>query len=274
MYSRTLEVKTLRSKRPSLAALALFGALVAGYVHPALGQTSTTKTFASAGEASNALFQIAQNGDEQQLEAILGASKDLTSSGDEFEDKPEREQFIKKYQEMHRLVREADGTTVLYIGAENWPFPIPLVSNNGAWHFDSDAGRREILFRTVGENESIAIEVCDEFAAATKKGAPSKADDDPIGDLARQLYLRYATDAADSSTPNNEIFRGYYFQTKKVSGHTALIAYPAKYRSSGVMTFIVHEDGVVYEKDLGPNTSTIASSLKARKLDSSWHAAE
>ena len=163
---------------------------------------------------------------------------------------------------------------MLYIGAENWPFPIPLVSSNGAWHFDSDTGRREILFRTVGENESIAIEVCDEFSAATKKGAPGKADDDPMGDLAQQLYLRYATDAADASTPNNEIFRGYYFQTKMFSGHTALIAYPAKYRSSGVMTFIVSEDGVVYEKDLGANTSTIASSLKARKLDSSWRAAE
>jgi hypothetical protein len=73
---------------------------------------------------------------------------------------------------------------------------------------------------------------------------------------------------------NNEIFRGYYFQTRKVSGHTALIAYPAKYRSSGVMTFIVSKDGVVYEKDLGANTSTIASSLKAGKLHSSWRAAE
>src|ERR1700746_4193275 len=113
MYSRTLAAKTLRSKRPSLAALALFGALVAGYVHPALGQTTTTKTFPSAGEASNALFQVAQNGDEQQREAILGAGKDLTSSGDEFEDKPEREQFIKKYQEMHRLVPESDGIPAL-----------------------------------------------------------------------------------------------------------------------------------------------------------------
>ena len=89
---------------------------------------------------------------------------------------------------------------MLYISAENWPSPIPLVSSNGAWHFDSDTGRREILFRTVGENESIAIEVCHEFAAATKRGAPSKAGDDPIGDLAQQLYLRYATDAADAST--------------------------------------------------------------------------
>jgi hypothetical protein len=75
MYSRTMEVKTLISKRPSLAALALFGALVAAYVHPALAQTSTTKTFSSAGEASNALFQAAQNGDEQQLEAFFRPPK-------------------------------------------------------------------------------------------------------------------------------------------------------------------------------------------------------
>jgi hypothetical protein len=175
---------------------------------------------------------------------------------------------------MHRLVREADGSTCYTSVQRTGPFRFRWFRVTERGISNSDTGRRETLFRTVGENESIAIEVCDEFAAATKKGAPSKAGVDPIGDLAQQLYLRYATDAADASTPNNEIFRGYYFQTKKVSGHTALIAYPAKYRSSGVMTFIVSEDGVVYEKDLGANTSTIASSLKARKLDSSWRAAE
>ena len=91
------------------------------------------------------------------LEAILGAGTEVTSSNDDVEDKLERERFSQKYQEMHRLVREPDGLTVLYIGAENWPFPIPLVSKNGAWYFDSDSGLEEILFRTVGENEVTAI---------------------------------------------------------------------------------------------------------------------
>ena len=89
---------------------------------------------------------------------------DVTSSGDALEDKLEREQFSRKYEEMHRLVREPDGTTVLYIGAENWPFPVPLVSKNGEWHFDSDSGKKEILARRIGENELTAIQICKEFA--------------------------------------------------------------------------------------------------------------
>src|SRR5438552_12776009 len=112
------------------------------------------KTFASTAEAANALFQAAQKEDEQSLEAILGAGRDVTSSSDEVEDKLEREQFTRKYQEMHRLVSEPDGSTFLYIGAENWPFPIPLVSKSSEWHFDSDRGKQEILFRRIGENEA------------------------------------------------------------------------------------------------------------------------
>ena len=83
--------------------------------------------------------------------------KEVTSSSDDVEDKLEREQFSRKYQEMHRLVQEPDGSTLLYIGAENWPFPIPLVSKNGAWHFDSETGTQEIKFRRIGENEATAI---------------------------------------------------------------------------------------------------------------------
>src|SRR5580658_1168521 len=140
--------------------------LVAGLAGSSFAQESQPRTFSSPGEASDALFQAAQKEDEPALEAILGAGKEVTSSSDEVEDKLEREQFSKKYQEMHRLVRESDGTTVLYIGAENWPFPIPLVSRNGAWYFDSKAGIEEIKFRRVGENEATAIQVCEEFVMA------------------------------------------------------------------------------------------------------------
>src|SRR5216684_8921740 len=103
--------------------------IMVGFAGSSFAQSSQAtpqpKTFASAGEASNALFEAAQKEDEQALEAIVGKGKEVTSSSDEVEDKLEREQFCRKYQEMHRLVREPDGSTVLYIGAENWPFPIP-----------------------------------------------------------------------------------------------------------------------------------------------------
>ena len=73
------------------------------------------------------------------------------------QDKVERELFVQKYQEMHRLGREADGSVTLYIGAENWPFPIPLVATNGVWRFDPDAGAKEVTFRRIGDNELRAL---------------------------------------------------------------------------------------------------------------------
>src|ERR1700740_3495681 len=168
---RTTNLKPTMSpgRRPSWMVALAFTLLVVIPPQSSVGQTPQPKTFSSPSEASNALFQAVKNEDERAVEAILGAGKEVTSSSDEVEDKLEREQFRQKYQEMHRLVREADGSTVLYIGAENWPFPIPLVSTNGAWHFDSDAGKNEILFRTIGENEVTAILVCDDFASARKQ---------------------------------------------------------------------------------------------------------
>jgi Protein of unknown function (DUF2950) len=270
MLTRTWNLKS-RSGRFSLLAGGLFVLGVVAYGQAVFAQTSATKTFSSAHEAANALFQAAKNGDEQQLEAILGAGEDVTSSGDEVEDKLEREQFTKKYQEMHRLVREPDGSTILYIGAENWPFPIPVASSNGVWRFDSDAGKKEIMFRRIGENEFTAIEVCDAFAAATKQPGAGNTGDDAIAGYVQSLASISTTDSG-SPAPESKPFHGYYFQREKASGQVSLIAYPAKYRSSGVMTFVVTQKGVVYEKDLGPNTTTAAQTV--RKTDSSWNPAE
>src|SRR6202795_1311048 len=256
--------------------------LVAGLAGSSFAQDSRPKTFSSAGEASDALFTAAQKDDEPVLEAILGAGKEVTSSSDNEEDKLEREQFTQKYQEMHRLVQEPDGSTVLYIGAENWPFPIPLVSRNGAWSFDSKTGMQEIKFRRVGENEATAVEVCTGFATGKKQGeAKAKTDDDAVSQYTESLLSAGETGA---NSNNSSPFHGYYFRivsiksaseshkhvsSGKQSNSLLLVAYPADYRSSGVKTFVVTRDGVVYEKDLGPDTTTVAPQLKAR-TGSSW----
>jgi hypothetical protein len=261
--------------------------VVVGYVGSSFAQGVQPKTFSSPAEASSALFQAAQKEDEPALEAILGAGKEVTSSSDDVEDKLERERFSQKYEEMHRLVREPDGSTVLYIGAENWPFPIPLVSKNGAWYFDSKTGVEEIKFRRVGENETTAIEVCNAFVMAKKQGETKAAgEDDSISQ-----YVQGLLSAGVTKGDNNESspFHGYYFRIvtdnsaardkgdvagDSKRGGLVLIAYPADYRSSGVKTFIVSQDqdNVVYEKDLGPKTATVAPSIRARS--SSWHAAD
>jgi|SRR5271165_1690932 len=262
--------------------------LVAGFAGASFAQESSQpKTFSSPREASDALFQAAQKENEPALEAILGAGKEVTSSSDEVEDRLEREQFRQKYQEMHRLVQEPDGTTVLYIGAENWPFPVPLVSKNGEWYFDSKTGAQEILFRRIGENEATAIQVCEEFAITKTDQEAKPASYDPITQFAQTLASADTTNANSNSTSP---FHGYYFRI--VNGNSAaatnssvsgghpkkggvtLVAYPAAYRSSGVKTFIVTRHDIVYEQDLGPNTTAVAPGIKAKARNVGWRPAE
>ena len=216
----------------------------------AMAQPSAQLAFPSAAEAGQSLFQAVQDNNEAAINKILGGSTDLASSHDDSQDKADREVFVQKYQEMHRLHRERDASVTLYIGAENWPFPIPIVEKNGAWLFDADAGQQEVRFRRIGENEFTAISVCHEFAS----------------------QKRDRTDAA-----NPVALHGYYFRVvaphqAKVAGGFAMVAYPAEYRSSGVMTFVVTEKGDVYEKDLGANTAALAGAIASFHKDATWRA--
>jgi hypothetical protein len=219
--------------------------VLAAYVPASRAQQSKQKTYPSAEEAAQALFSAVQAGDGEEVLQILGGDKQLSSTDDETQDDLGRERFVEKYQEMHRLVREPGGT-VLYLGAENWPFPIPLDSKNNAWFFDTRAGMREVLVRRIGSNESFAIDVC--------------------------LGLAEEREAA-ALLGNTIPVHGYYFRAMPGLGKTAFfIAYPAEYRSSGVMTFVVDRDGVVVERDLGPDTAKVARNMNGYKRDSTWHA--
>jgi Protein of unknown function (DUF2950) len=134
---------------------------------PIFAQETRQRTFASSEAASRALFDAMQSQDEQVPLSILGqAGKEVLSSGDPTEDSDARAGFIVKYQEMHRFVTEPDGTVTLVVGAENWPFPIPLVNHHGSWYFDTDAGKDEIIFRRIGRNELSAIDALRELVAA------------------------------------------------------------------------------------------------------------
>jgi len=266
-------------------APAILALLMAAGPRSSFAATAGPQTFSSPDEASRALLQAVQNHDEEALEAILGAGKEVTSSGDDDADALEREQFSQKYQEMHRLHRDADGSVTLYIGAENWPFPIPLVEKNGAWRFDSDAGSKEVLFRQIGENELTAIAICHEFVASEKRyrAEPTTAgveDSSPVSLVARA--------SGGSAGGDPVLFHGYYFRVLatsptngarrgtegKTTGKFALVAYPAEYKSSGVMTFVVTANDVVYERDLGANTSAVASAMTAFHKDATWHVAD
>jgi hypothetical protein len=239
----------------------------------ALAQQSAQPTFPSPVAASQSLFQAVQTNNEQAIANIMGGPTELTSSRDPGQDKVDRELFVQKYQEMHRLRGEPDGSVTLYIGAENWPFPIPLINENGAWRFDSDTGQKEVLFRRIGENELIAIANCHEFVAAEKV---YRAESDPDQEASSPASL-VAKAARGSHGGEPVLLHGYDFRLLpigppqgKAPGRFVLIAYPAEYRSSGVMTFIVTQGDVVYEKDLGANTSALASTMAAFHKDATW----
>jgi hypothetical protein len=239
------------------AALVVSALLAAASVKPCLAGPSQTG-FSSPNDASLALVSAAQEHDERAVIKILGGGSGLIRSDDTAEDALEREHFVEKYQEMHRWAREPGGIATLYIGAENWPFPIPLVSRNGVWRFDSKAGSEEVLFRRIGENEAAAIVMCDTLISPeTQPGTDSEAD--------RLLQTLHS----HTSKPNP--VHGYYFRIlPNWGGGIAAVAYPAIYRSSGVMTIIATQDGGVSEKDLGASTEKIAQAMTSYHADSTW----
>jgi hypothetical protein len=211
---------------------------------------------------------------------------------------------------MHRFLKEPDGSVTLYIGAENWPTPIPLAMKGNLWFFDTVAGKREILFRRIGRNEYSAIRICQELVATQKEyyamrdneyakqiysdegqhnGLYWQVSDDepqsPIGPLVASAVAEgYVKGKAGPPTPyHGYLFRALARQGKDAAGGAksyivkdkmtdgfAFLAYPAEYRSSGVMTFIVNQDGVVYQKDLGKKTEALGKSMREYNPDFSW----
>ncbi|HYZ86765.1 MAG TPA: DUF2950 family protein [Bryobacteraceae bacterium] len=243
-------------------ACALFPLLFTAAVQSGFAANSGEPSFTSPEQAVEALDKAVKTDEEAATLRLLGQ---LSSSGDLAQDKADRQRFVQKYAEMHRLVKEPDGTIVLYIGAENWPFPVPLVSNDGKWHFDVDAGAQEITFRRVGEDETTAIGACRAIAGVVAH-RDSDADDSAVKAFAQKV--------AGAGNAPAEAFGGYYFRLLQTPNGATVIAYPSEYRSTGVMTFAVIGQGPVYEKDLGPNTATVAQAMKTWTPNPSWQLAQ
>src|SRR5438094_8847433 len=173
--SKIMRIKDGSQKIPwktvlKFTPVALFALWSLAFTWILLAEPATRRTFASPAQASRALFLAAQPGDATAALKIFGPDgKEIASSGHPAADKNRRQQPDRNDQQMHRLVEEPDGTVRLYIGAENWPLPIPLVNHNDAWYFDTAAGKEEILLRRIGQNEMAAMRICQELVDAQKE---------------------------------------------------------------------------------------------------------
>ncbi len=282
----------------------------------ALASPADQKTFKTPEAAVQALIKAAQAKDIQALLGLLGPlAKPIIASGDPVADKNARDNFLANYKAKNSLDKSVADKATLNVGEDDWPFPIPVVKQDGAWYFDSAAGAEEMINRRVGENELATIQSCLAYVDAQQEyylrnvskdplqhfanklvSSPGKkdglywpaAENEPQSPLGEEFVVARAEGYFATGTPKGAPFHGYVYRILKSQGPNApggaydyevngelfggfgLIAFPAEYGSSGVMTFIVNQDGVVYSRNLGPNTQRVAMGVVEFNPDSMW----
>jgi hypothetical protein len=271
----------------------------------------TERSFASPDDAVKTLRTAVEAHDETALTGIFGPQVHELLTGDDVQDANNAKRFASAMAESCNPVKEGDDKITLEIGTNNWPMPIPLVRADGQWHFDTAAGKDEIINRHIGKDELHAIGVCRAYVTAQRqyasmdadahyaqqfKSTPGKKDGlywqssgnepaSPFGPLVAEAHVEGYVNP-NGSGPH--AFHGYYFriltrQGKEAPGGKmnymshgnltagfALVAYPENWDKSGIMTFIVNQDGKVYQRNLGEKTSHIAGAMKECNPDSEW----
>jgi hypothetical protein len=268
------------------------------------------QSFANPDEATGALATAVKSGMKQNILKVLGADgEDIISSGDDVADTDARKKFVAAYDAKHSVKVDGKKASLI-IGADDFAFPIPLIHAKTGWEFDTDEGRQEILYRRIGRNELDAIQTCLAFVDAQNEYAekdrgdgvglyaqrivsspgkkdglywPSDNNNSPLGQLAAD-----ASAEGYKAGREPEPYHGYYYRILtqqgasapggalnyvvkgKMIGGFALIAYPAEYGNSGVMTFMINHAGTVYQKDLGKRTDSIAKRITLFDPDQTW----
>jgi Protein of unknown function (DUF2950) len=291
-----------RAARQAIVGMGVCLALVAT-LSCTRAEAPSHRTFSSPEEAAKALIETVKAGKMEELLAIFGPDgKDLVGSSDPATGRRNRDVFKVAVGEGWRLVDQGTDTKVLVVGNEQWPFPIPIVRDANGWRFDTAAGKEEVLARRIGRNELAVIDVCRTYVQAQQIYARHGHDGKPAGLYATRFVsepgtqngLYWPAKRGEKLSPLGDLvakaseegrtlggesqpspFHGYYFKilTEK-SGGFALVAWPAQYDASGVMTFIVDQSGVVRQKDLGTETDAVARAMTAYDPDASWTAAE
>jgi hypothetical protein len=275
----------------------------------------TEQLFASPDEAVKALQTAAEDKDQTALKTIFGPEFSELLTGDKVQDANNAQRFAAAMAQGCNHLKEGDDKITLEVGTNNWPYPMPLVKTDGQWHFDTAAGKEEIINRHIGKDELCAIGVCRTYVIAQQqyasanpasggvvnyaqkfKSTPGKKDGlywpaaegeaaSPFGPLVAEAHAEgYVAHKSTGTHP----FHGYYFKilTRQgeaapggkmdylshgiLTGGFALVAYPEHWDQSGIMTFIVGQDGKVFQQNLGEKTSRVAGAMKEYNPDDEW----
>jgi hypothetical protein len=277
------------------------------------GAASGQTTFASPEQAADTLIAAADKFDQASLLGIFGPDgKDIVFSGEIGQDRKHAEDFVAKAREKKDVSVDPKNASraLLVVGSDDWPFPVPIVKSGAKWYFDSKAGRQELLYRRIGDNELDAIGVCHGYVEAQYDYAFRKRQGYEVSQFAQRIISTPGTqdglawqnaDGAWEGPIGEKIakavgegfdlaspYHGYYFKILTgqgpdaplgrldyvikgvMIGGFALVASPAEYSVTGVRSFIVSQDGVVYEKDLGPSSLDQFKAMELFNPDKSW----
>lgn len=297
--------------RTAVLSLSLASLTCAMTTAPASAEQAS---FTSPQAAVDALVESLRSYDKNAVVRVLGPDgRDLISSGDAVADTSARERFISAYDEWHEIRRLGDGPTILYLGPDDFPFPLPLVEAVGRWRFDTAAGVEEVLDRRIGANELAVIEVLKAYVDAQREYAETDRDgkgaqyarrilsqdgkrdglywptndgepESPFGPLVAEARSEGYTPGKAARAP----YHGYLFRILTAQGKDAdggardyvvggrmiggfaLIATPASYGNSGVKSFMVSQDGKVFEKDLGEETRRVSERIASFDPGEGW----
>jgi hypothetical protein len=275
------------------------------------------KTFATPTAAVKALVAAAQKGAREEVVAIIGEGiREALSTGNPAQDQVERAVLLKLAAEAAVAKPDEDtpGRYIMYLGTDEWPFPVPLIKAGAAWKFDTKAGLEEIEDRRIGRNEIGAMAACMTYVDAQLEYASGDRTGEGILQFAQKIRstpgkydgLFWSNDHGEDASPLGPFvangaaseggepapFFGYYYRILTAQGENAtggarnflvdghmlggfaLIAWPAEYGVSGVNSFIVSHLGQVYEKDLGSTTSEVVKGITRFDPDKSWKKSE
>ncbi|UUY07862.1 DUF2950 domain-containing protein [Pseudomonas sp. J452] len=287
-----------------IAGFRLFSILLLAVLAPV---TQAQQAYPSADAAAEALVVAlgSEKADAERLAALLGADWQSYIPTDDVE-REDVEAFLALYREKHAIEPVAPGRASLVVGNTPWTFPLPLLENKAGWTFDTKAGGEEVRVRRIGRNELATVQAALAYHDAQMDYAEVDRDGDGVLEYAQQfissdgLYdgLYWAEEPGIEESPLGPLFgdelpdgewHGYHYRILDAQGPSApggaygyqlgdnmsrgfaLIAWPARYADSGVMSFMISHDGQVFEKDLGPDSAKLASALRLFDPDSSWH---
>ena len=305
-----------------VAALALYAGLLGASLAqtptpvPALSQVQQApqlKGFPTPEAAADALTDAIRKQDDKAITAILGIDWHMLIPGSDWQDDEVRANFLKAWDESHKIIQETPDKALIGAGTTGWVSPIPIVKQGDAWRYDVEAGRAELAARLIGRNELAVIQTLlaivdaqHDYAALdpmklgvpvyarrilsspglknglyweTKPGEPPSplgpllAKAQP-GEVERDGYYGYRFRLLYSQGPDAPGGARDYLVRDRMRGGFAVIAWPVRYGETGVMTFMISNDSDVYEKDLGEETAQKAAAINVFNPDQSWQKAD